>query len=96
MKKNEIEKDLERSVVMILYDKGFRYIVRDDFFGLQATTNKPKRSGDIWINCGKVDWLNDDMFSSVKSLQEYPTQICQNGTMRLARVRKQKAVSVWN
>lgn len=92
--KEDLKKELERSMAMVLWIKGYRYIARDKVFGLQTFKNKPTKGADIWFAPGDVEFLNDDTFLNVTTKQSFPTRIFEDGSLHQTRVRKQKAVAV--
>lgn len=96
MKEEDLKKELERSMAMVLWIKGYRYIVRDEVFGLQTFKNKPTKRADIWYATGGVEFLKDDSFLNVRVEQSFPTRIFEDGSLHQTRVRvgKQKVVAV--
>lgn len=94
MKEEDLKKELERSMAMVLWIKGYRYIVRDEVFGLQTFKNEPTKKADIWFAPGDVEFLKDDTFLNVTTKQSFPIKIFEDGSLHQTRVRKQKVVAV--
>lgn len=98
--------DTEKSILKILYAKGFRFLGRDSI-GLAAYKKKPYRLCSPLIYDGMSDWLfntfdtehsfcmlNPDDFQKVGNKDAYPRKITANGNLICAKPRAKKAVNV--
>ena len=95
--------DIEKSQLKLLYDKGYRFLARDDSFGLCAYKEKPRlcvsqnpacyfRSWLPTNNC-EVIFMHDDYFLKV-GFEPYPYKITPKANLVYDRPRTKKAVAV--